>query len=370
MKIWQDSFPFTPEHPIIEMLFTSSTLFLDIETTGFSSTYTKIYMIGCATRLDNHICITQFFAEHPQEESSILAAFLELYSQYDTLITFHGLGFDIPYLKKRCAYYKLSEHLDTFYHIDLFKRLYPLKSILKLENLKQKTLETFLEITREDSYSGKELISIYFDYVNQPTEAKCSLLKLHNYEDVLGMLKLLPALSYQKLFQGNFQVISCEKNSFYTYDNNCELELLLTLQTEFPLPKRISFEKDGIYLIGCKQQAKLKVNFYQGELKYFYPNYKDYYYLPAEDMAIHKSVASYVDKNYRTKATASTCYIKKSDCFFLPQYKELFSPCFKKNYSDKKTYFELTDNFISSLEHQKTYVLHLLQYFMDKTTID
>ena len=45
----------------------------------------------------------------------------------------------------------------------------------------------------------------------------------------------------------------------------------------------------------------LLVIIYQGELKHFYPNYREYYYLPHEDRAIHKSVALYVDRNFRTK---------------------------------------------------------------------
>ena len=47
----------------------------------------------------------------------------------------------------------------------------------------------------------------------------------------------------------------------------------------------------------------MRVPLYEEEMKYFYSNYKNYYYLPDEDTAIHKSVASYVDKKYRVQAT-------------------------------------------------------------------
>lgn len=104
----------------------------------------------------------------------------------------------------------------------------------------------------------------------------------------------------------------------------------------------------------------MRIPLYHGELKYFYPNYKDYYYLPAEDMAIHKSVAAYVDKNHRTQATAATCYSKKSGCF-LPQYQELFSPALKLERQDKISYFELTEAFTNSRENLKTYVMHFLE---------
>ena len=58
---------------------------------------------------------------------------------------------------------------------------------------------------------------------------------------------------------------------------------------------------------------------FTGELKTFFKDYKDYYYLPAEDTAIHKSVGEFVDKKARVQATARTAYIKKTGSF-LPVY--------------------------------------------------
>ena len=92
-------------------------------------------------------------------------------------------------------------------------------------------------------------------------------------------------------------------------------------------------------------------------------NYKDYYYLPEEDTAIHKSVAFYVDKNYRTKAKAATCYSKKTGCF-LPQHQVVVSPYFKLEYHDKITYFELTDEFIDNETDVKAYVMHVLSLLL------
>lgn len=54
---------------------------------------------------------------------------------------------------------------------------------------------------------------------------------------------------------------------------------------------------------------------YNGELKHFYKDYKDYYYLPAEDQAYHKSVAGFVDKSARVQATARTAYTKRAGTF-------------------------------------------------------
>lgn len=310
MKTWQTETTLDSRDSILEKFFTESAVFFDIETTGFSPAHTHVYLIGCAARKGNLICTTQFFAENPEEEKKILTAFSELLAHYDTLITFNGAGFDIPYLQSRYNYYNLQNSLSEFQTVDIFKSISKYKHILKLENMKQKSIERFLGIPREDLYSGGELINVYDTYVKMPAEDTLSLLRLHNYEDVTGMIDLLPILSYAELFEGNFEVIKYETCSYEEYEGACSLELHMTLHTAYPLPKRFSFGAQDIYLTGFQNQVKLKVKIYQGELKYFYSNYKDYYYLPQEDMAVHKSVAFYVDRNYRTRAKAATCYSK------------------------------------------------------------
>lgn len=78
-------------------------------------------------------------------------------------------------------------------------------------------------------------------------------------------------------------------------------------------------------------------------LKYFFKNYKDYYYLPEEDITIHKDVATYVDKNHRIQATASNCFTKVTDNF-LPIF-SVKSPDFNKifieNYGEKNGFIQL-----------------------------
>lgn len=360
MKIWQAELtPFT-DNPYTEKYFTPSSVFFDIETTGFSAARNQVYMIGYAHKTEDKIFIHQLFAEDRSEEPKVISAFLDALPCCGALISFNGTGFDVPFLKGRCAHYQIPERLDSFQHLDILKQISRYKNILKLPNLKQKTLETFLGISRDDTYSGKDLIPIYLEYAKNPSEEACAFLKLHNYEDIAGMPGLLPLLAYPCLFEGHFQVSSWEKHNWETYEGTNGQELILTLDAKLPLPKHFSCSAGEIYLTGSQQQAKLRIPLYEGELKYFYSNYKDYYYLPVEDMAVHKSVAAYVDKNYRTQATAATCYSKKSGCF-LPQRQELFSPALKQERQDKVSYFALTDAFTSSKEDLKKYAMHLLE---------
>ena len=339
--------------------FDESTLFFDIETTGFSAKHCSIYLIGCAYRNGDHLTIQQFFAETPQEEGLILYAFLALSEGFSSTLTFNGLGFDLPFIRERCHLLELPEQLDSLHHIDIFKLISPLKKVLKLPNLKQKSLEQFLSIERKDTYSGGELINIYLEYQKNPSEYQLHLMQLHNLEDVEGMLDILPVLSYCDFFQGDFSFEGSEVTSYQEYEGEQALELVFMLTPRHPLPKRISYGKDDIYLTGFGNTVRLKIKIYQGELKYFYSNYKDYYYLPQEDTAIHKSVAFYVDKNFRTRAKAATCYSRKTGKF-LPQYMTIFTPYFKLEYHDKISYIEMTEEFTGSKEFQMNYVLHLL----------
>jgi hypothetical protein len=66
-----------------------------------------------------------------------------------------------------------------------------------------------------------------------------------------------------------------------------------------------------------KRRALLSARLFQGTLKFFFPDPENYYYLPAEDRAIHRSVAEFVAKAHRKKATKQTAY-ERCEGLFLP----------------------------------------------------
>ena len=98
-----------------------------------------------------------------------------------------------------------------------------------------------------------------------------------------------------------------------------------------------------------------------GELKYFYSNYRDYYYLPIEDTAIHKSVGEYVDKTARVKATARTCYTRKQG-LFLPQFEPLWSPSLKEDYKAPLSYTPYCPEMLSDAKKADAYARQLLSH--------
>ena len=346
---------------LTDKIYDEESIFFDIETTGFSPANSSVYLIGCARRKGKYICIDQYFAENPSEEKIIISAFMGLLKQYKTIISFNGVGFDIPFLKAKCDLYEIPENFAEYNYLDIFKSVSQIKFLLNLENYKQKSIEKFLGIDRADKFNGGELINVYYDFIKSKDDKALELLLLHNYEDVLGMTNLLPILSYVEFFNGQYSITETNIEPYKTIDGEEKNELIITLKNDYLIPKRLSKKTDSFYLILNKETALIRIPIYTGELKYFFPNYKDYYYLPDEDRAIHKSVASFVDKDYREKCHTYNCYTKKQGEFLI-QYYDVMNPEFKQDYKDKFSYFELTDDFCSSDVMLRRYVEHILKY--------
>ncbi len=346
-----------------DQLVDEKSIFFDIETTGFSPKHSHIYLIGCARKIGDNMHYDQFFAKSPDEEKEILLAFLSVLQDYETIISFNGVGFDVPFIKAKCDLLAIEEHLADYNYLDIFKAVSEIKFLLKLPNYKQKTIENFLGLERDDQFSGGELINVYLEYMKKPDQEAERILLLHNYEDLVGMTELLPILTYLEVFHGQYAIRRTEVGSYKSIDGTTEKELMITLLNDFTVPKRVSFQKEDFYIIMKDEHTTIRVPVFQGELHYFYPNYKDYYYLPQEDMAIHKSVATYVDKGYRENAKASNCYTRKEG-EFLPQYSTVMQPEFKKEYKDACSFFELNEDFYSSDIMLRRYVDHILQLML------
>lgn len=336
-------------------------LFLDIETTGFTAQTSTLYLIGCAFFDGITFSCKQFFAEKPAEEADILREFLKFASEYKLLIHFNGNNFDIPYITDKCEKYGLKCCLQDMAGIDLYKRISPFKNFLKLPNCKQKTLEQYLHIDRKDIYSGKDLINVYHDYVSLFNVDALTKLLIHNEEDIRGMINIVPMLAYIDIFYEKIKVTKVSLDTFIDMEGHTRAELVMKLKLPSYLPMSISHLAEGCYFSGNEQDGVLKVPVYTGELKYFYANYKDYYYLPVEDEALHKSVARFVDSDHRTQATAATCYTRVTSMFLL-RFNSDFTPVFKADYNSRELFIEITKERKVDREFFSTYASYVLNY--------
>ena len=334
-------------------------LFLDIETTGFHAKTACLYMIGALYFEDNVWKLCQFLAEEESEEIDVLNEFLKLCDSRHILIHYNGNTFDLPFLKQKCLQYEIEHPFSEMQGIDLYQRISPFKKQLSLENCKQKTIEQFLELDREDLYHAGQLINVYKEYTQTHDSQDEAPLLLHNKNDLEGMFSLLPMLTYMDILMVPFRVVKVQANHYVDLNNEKCHEILMKIRFTCPFPKSISINANGSYFCGENTEGFLKVPLSVCEMKYFYSNYSDYYYLPKEDTALHKSVSSFVDKQYREQAKASNCYTKKEGRY-LPQWDTLFTPVFKKTFKDKQLYFELTEELKKSPSEFTKYALHVM----------
>jgi uncharacterized protein YprB with RNaseH-like and TPR domain len=361
MKISQETMDgLTLTYPLDTIAPIDQILFLDIETTGFTAKTSCVYLIGCVYHRNNIWHSIQWLAENTSEEGKIITSFFQFAANYMFLFHFNGNNFDLPFLSQRCLQLVLPYQFDSFQGIDIYRRINPYKLFLGLPNCKQKTLEQFLGVNRKDVFSASELIGIYREYIVHPSEFSEKALFLHNADDLKGMLEILPMLSYYDLFHTDARAKKVQANTYKDFSGQERKELLIYLALKVTLPKPIAANANHCSFHGDGKDGTLRIPIYEEEMKYYYANFEDYYYLPEEDTALHKSVAAYVDKSYRVQATASSCYTRKYSRY-LPQWDYLFQPFFKRDYRSRDVIFELTDELKKDREAFSLYANHVLQ---------
>lgn len=355
-------------------------LFFDIETTGFSPQSAYIYLIGCAFYSEGQVTLRQWMLEDINLEKEMLMEFEHFLKNFEVLVHFNGTTFDVPFLSGRCKRYRTKDFHSALRSEDIYRSLLPFKKLFHLTNMKQKSLEEFLGIHREDRFSGGDLIPVFTEFLGRyryeqltsssssnecavavfdtaqtdfsdcglknmpetPAKALLSVLLMHNYEDVIGLLEI-SALT--ELLDLNAPATEFHINTATTSESDVEFIISSNLSDsvlQAVFHNEILLDIAGLpaSLSYTDKQLFLRLPIYFGTLKYFFANPSEYYFLPEEDCAIHKSVASFVDKDHRVRATKDNCYQKKSGRF-LYQASPIFEPVFKTEAKSADLFFEI-----------------------------
>ena len=337
MEIINNTYELEKTNRIYDIYFDENTLFFDIECTGLSPRKSFIYLIGYATRKNTTVTITQLLAENESEELNILKEFENVLSRYDKLLGFNSTRFDESFIVERCRKYNFNTAIKSKRHTDMYLRTTKARCLLDLPNYKQKTIEEFLGLHRDDKYNGGELIPVYQHYsLTDDTEAK-NLILLHNYEDVKGMIYITDILSYPELLTTDLRYLSHEIS-----DNKLRFEI----EIDIDLPNQISKQREyGLYIIK-QNRIYVTLNLFDGSLYTFLPDYKNYYYLINEDIIIPKALGESMDKNSRRPAKRSDCKVKKEGQFLaLPEKIDMGTSTrlFKPSYDSKEAYVDIAD---------------------------
>lgn len=341
-------------------------LFLDIETTGISRTGSTVYLIGCIYLQPEGWQMTQWFDDTGMDEKMILSSFLVFCGKYKYIINYNGNRFDLPFLRARMDFHGLLSDAAPFLSmesVDLYAYVAPYRHLLGLPDYRQQTMEACLGTGRTEDADGKELIDTYKKYLHLPSLEMLDRLVLHNQANVEGLLKLLPLSAFANLEKMEVTVTRAQANYYTDHEDRQAEELLVRFKMNFSLPARIYAGADHCYLKIEGDAGILKVPLYSEEMKYFYANYRDYYYLPAEDMAIHKYISSYVDPNRRIQAKPETCYTRKTAAY-LPQWSLYRTPFFKRSFEDKSIFFEFSDDIKKDRAALSDYAAYVLRHII------
>ena len=354
-----------------------SSAYFDIETTGLKAGRSSLYLIGYLHENEGKPELVQLFAESMAEEEKVLKAFLSLLSEEKKplhLLSYNGDMFDLPYIRQCAAQYGLRLPEREIISVDLSRRIRPFGKALGMENLKLKTVEKFLGIGREDRYSGGELIYVYEEYARmgrilkgglEDTELNKKLrqklletLLLHNAEDVKNLPQLLPLLAYDLILRGAYDLTG----AFCTeHEGKRFLDLRFSLPLALPKPFALS---DGTFSVSFSAaEGGLLAELFEGEVKYFFADVKNYYYLPLEDQAVHRSVGEFVDKKSRRRATAATCYQRHAGVF-LPEPEPAFTPVFYREYKGKLRYAAFSEELLSDGDDLRRYSASVLSHLL------
>lgn len=312
-------------------------LFIDIETTGLSTANSGLYLIGAAYHRAMEWHLRQWFADSLSAEKEILQDFGSFAKDFTTVVTYNGESFDIPFLGKCAAQYGIDCGIENLKSFDLYRHIRPLKKLLGLENVKLQTVESFMNIPRTDDTDGKDLIPIYKTFLETKDESLYQTLLAHNEDDVKVLPQLMPMLGYVDIFRSRWTIAG--------YSLNQEKKLLTAvIDCSTGIPVAFSYQTP-LYTISVRgNQIIAEIPVREGELKYFFDDYREYDYLPEEDRAVHRKLSQYVDRDHRVKATPETCYTRKSG-IFLPMIREdsMFDT-FRESYRSPDIYTEYHDS--------------------------
>ncbi len=324
---------------IRQLLPTENTCFFDIETTGLSPSVSSVYLIGAAEITDGKAALTQWFADDYTSEPALLGAFSEYLSRFDTVVHYNGTTFDVPYLTKKYVYHNIPDpflkldSLDLYREVNSFCRKHrkdkTAPNIFGTENLKLTSIEKAVGFDRGQDFSGKECIDIYTTYMQEKfahNEANTASLRgsllSHNHDDLIGTMLSTLMLTYTR-YTPNTPTFTMTEDTAIFND-------ILPEGLYYPF----TLTYDNVRMSGS--EVTVRVPMYTGTLYHYFPDHKNYYYLPDEDMAVHKSVGGYVDKDHREQATALNCYTKKTGTFIpVPDKYSTDSPIFHEKNAPK-----------------------------------
>jgi hypothetical protein len=167
-------------------------VFMDTETTGLNNE--PLFLVGLLSLDEGEPVLTQLLARHYGEEPAVLAEAARRLHAADLLVTYNGASFDVPYVRNRLRYHRLSAprfapHLDL---LPVARR----RLGRSLGNCRLQTLERHLcGRERVGDIAGADIPQAYHDFVADGDAGRLRQIVNHNSLDLLTLAELTAHLS-------------------------------------------------------------------------------------------------------------------------------------------------------------------------------
>lgn len=270
-------------HNFINNIFEDS-VYVDIETTGLSSTKNSIISITILLKEEQSNTLYQLFASSEEDEKDTIEFFINLIKDKKFIITYNGKSFDITFLNTKINKYCIDFDLNSLISIDLYKDMKSIKEKISIANIKLKTVEKYFGIIRNDELSGKDIIKLYESYKIHNKKEHMDLILAHNYEDVLYLPIIFDNIltKYDYIAQsenlGLFKI-----NNKDIAINNKVIKIKITNITSYNLDYICN--KSTYKLVYKKHNTTTKIDLFTS---YYSDNRGNYIiYIPNDELCLH-----------------------------------------------------------------------------------
>ena len=168
-------------------------LFLDIETAGLSAN-TYLFLVGMMYANQNGFHVEQVFARDYTEEKGVLQHVHDTMGRFDTLVTYNGATFDIPFIRTRMAVHRIPE-MPPMGSVDLLQAS---RRVFRevLPNCRLVTVEEHLRgAGRVDDIPSRFIPRAYHEFVHSKDARIMRNVAYHNRMDLFTMAVILNHLA-------------------------------------------------------------------------------------------------------------------------------------------------------------------------------
>jgi len=182
--------------PGFKTLDLSSSLFIDLETTGLSGgSGTVPFLIGLGYYREDQFWVVQYFLGELAEEERMIEELSQFLAdmKFESIVTYNGKAFDMPILETRFVMNRKSFPLNDLPHLDF---LFPARRLWshKYENCRLFNLALeVIRTDRADDIPSAEIPWRYFQYLQTGNFDLVEPIIYHNAEDILSLLGVITA---------------------------------------------------------------------------------------------------------------------------------------------------------------------------------